>query len=441
MQPTSFSYDVRQLGVSVAALMTTAMIQRRLEQTYDADRIVIPGRCRGDIEALAAHLGTPVERGPEELKDLPSYFGMHTQRISLDRYDVQIFAEIVDAPHMPLEAILTLAKRYRDDGANVIDLVCLPDTPFVRLEETVKMLKDEDFLVSIDSMTTEELLRGARAGADYLLSLKEDTLWVADEVDSKPVLIPTEPADLESLFHAMDSMAKKGKPFIADPILDPVHSGFTNSLSRYHQLRGHYPNAEIMMGVGNLTELTHADTAGMNAMLMGIVSELQINHVLTTEVSQHCRTVVREMDRARRIMCVAHEDGVPPQHIDDGLMALHERKPFPYDLAEIKELARAVKDPNYRIQVTSEGIHIYNRDGLHSAADPFELYGTLSVEGDAGHAFYLGVELARAQIAWQLGKRYNQDEELDWGCAGEQNAEDLSEFKPPGPTFRHKNRK
>jgi hypothetical protein len=29
----------------------------------------------------------------------------------------------------------------------------------------------------------------------------------------------------------------------------------------------------------------------------------------------------------------------------------------------------------------------------------------------------MGVELARAQIAWQLGKRYVQDRELDWGCA------------------------
>jgi hypothetical protein len=27
------------------------------------------------------------------------------------------------------------------------------------------------------------------------------------------------------------------------------------------------------------------------------------------------------------------------------------------------------------------------------------------------------VELARAQIAWQLGKRYIQDEELGWGAA------------------------
>ena len=35
----------------------------------------------------------------------------------------------------------------------------------------------------------------------------------------------------------------------------------------------------------------------------------------------------------------------------------------------------------------------------------------------ASNAFYLGVELARAQIAWKLKKRYVQDQELNWGVA------------------------
>jgi len=66
--------------------------------------------------------------------------------------------------------------------------------------------------------------------------------------------------------------------------------------------------------------------------------------------------------------------------------------------------------------VSGEGISIYNRDGLFREIDPFRLYPHLKVEDDASHAFYLGVELARAQIAWQLKKRYRQDEELKWGC-------------------------
>jgi len=57
---------------------------------------------------------------------------------------------------------------------------------------------------------------------------------------------------------------------------------------------------------------------------------------------------------------------------------------------------------------------------LFIAKNPFEIYSELDlIQEDAPHAFYMGVELARAQIAWQLGKRYMQDEELEWGVATE----------------------
>ena len=52
--------------------------------------------------------------------------------------------------------------------------------------------------------------------------------------------------------------------------------GFTDSIVRYQNLRKNFPSVEVMMGIGNLTELTHADTAGMNALLFGITSELNI---------------------------------------------------------------------------------------------------------------------------------------------------------------------
>jgi len=116
-------------------------------------------------------------------------------------------------------------------------------------------------------------------------------------------------------------------------------------------------------------------------------------------------------------------------------MALHERKPFPYSLEEIKELASKIKDPNFRIQVSEEGIHTYNRDGINSSTDPYEIYPKLNVEEDGGHAFYLGVEHARAQIAWQLGKRYEQDEQLQWGVAVKDKEQDLSSFKNEGSTI------
>jgi hypothetical protein len=56
--------------------------------------------------------------------------------------------------------------------------------------------------------------------------------------------------------------------------------------------------------------------------------------------------------------------------------------------------------------------------------DPFRFYPKLGVEQDASHAFYLGIELGRAQVAWQLKKRYVQDEELSWGIDLLQNKRD-----------------
>ena len=47
------NYTVHQLGLKVAALMTADMIGRRLTDTFGADRILVPGRCRGDLEALS----------------------------------------------------------------------------------------------------------------------------------------------------------------------------------------------------------------------------------------------------------------------------------------------------------------------------------------------------------------------------------------------------
>ena len=414
-----FSYHVHELGLQVAGLMTADMIERRLQPPEDTQRIVVPGLCGGDVEALSERYGIPVERGPKDLKDLPEFFGTAGRRPDLSKHRVTILAEIVDAPNMTVEQIVERAVAYRADGADVIDLGCLPGVAFPHLEESVSALKHEGYAVSVDSLDPPELMRGAAAGADYLLSLKESTLHLADDSPSTPVLIPERPSDLDSLYRAAEKAAARGRRFLLDPILEPIHFGFTESLLRYHTVRRRYPDAEIMMGIGNLTELTDADTTGVTAVLMGVVSELDIGVVLTTEVSPHAATSVREVDIARRIMWAAKCDGNLPRRYHHGLMSLKDRKPFPHTCEEVAEIAAAVRDPSFRIQLTREGIHVYNRDGRQLATDPFDLWPGLAVEEDASHAFYLGVELGRAQIAWQLGKRYLQDNELEWGVSAQ----------------------
>ena len=68
-------WSIVDIGVKVAALMTEAIIKRRLARPVVADRVVVPGRCRADLQRLTAAFGVRFERGPDELKDLPAHFG------------------------------------------------------------------------------------------------------------------------------------------------------------------------------------------------------------------------------------------------------------------------------------------------------------------------------------------------------------------------------
>ena len=430
-----FTWEVRELGLQVAALMTAEMIQRRLELPGQVDRILVPGRCRGDVDALSRHFGVAVQRGPEELKDLPQFFNRAARPITLDEHAVAIFAEIVDAPRLSVDAIVARARSLRAEGADVIDLGGLPETRFDHLADSVAALKSEGFKVSVDSVDPQELLSGARAGADYLLSLTLDTLWLADEVAATPVLIPRTPADEASLFEAVEIMQRQGRAFLADAILDPIPFGLTASIVRYHRLRERFPTAPIMMGIGNLTELTEADTSGINALLLGICAELNVAAVLTTQVSGHARRAVKEADWARRIMHAAQRHRTLPKGLADALMTVHAKQPFPDTPEEIAAIAAQVRDPNFRVQVSARGLHVYNRDGLREGRGAFELWPQLGLEGDAAHAFYMGVELAHAEIAHKLGKRYVQDQPLDWGCAVDAKAADLNAWCAPGTTL------
>jgi hypothetical protein len=133
---------------------------------------------------------------------------------------------------------------------------------------------------------------------------------------------------------------------------------------------------------------------------------------------------IAEADLARRVMHAAKRDSRLPRGYSTALNGLHDRRPFSYNADEIAEIAAQIKDPSFRIMVSETGVHVYNRTGLQVDIDPFAFYPNLGVQDDASHAFYLGVELARAQIAHQLGKRYVQDEELNWGLATNQDKDD-----------------
>ncbi len=430
------SWAIANIGIKVAALMTEAIVKNRLKGPITADRVILPGRCRMDLDTLSAHFGVPFERGPDEVIDLPQYLGHGGRPADLSRHDVRIFAEIVEAPALDADTLVQRALAHTAAGADVIDIGCQPDVGFPHLEQVIAALKSNGLKVSVDSGDVEELRRAARAGADFVLSLDETTLDVVAGTATVPVLVPRPHGDLASLFRAIDKATAMGLAHIADPVLDPIHFGFTASLQRYAELRRQRPGTEILMGTGNLTELTDADSQGVTALLMGICSELHIRNVLVVQVSPHTLRTVHEHDAARRLMFRAREDQSLPKGYGGGLLSLHDLTPHPLTPGEIAAEARGIRDANFRIHVAQDGLHVYNREGHHVATDPFDLFDKLSVESDGSHAFYLGYELAKAEIAQALGKRYSQDNPLDWGVAADRKSEDLIRHAPEGATLK-----
>ncbi|CAN2535362.1 hypothetical+protein [Methylocapsa aurea] len=430
-------WRIHDIGVKVAALMTQEIILRRLPRPLEADRVILPGRCRADLAALAQAFGAPFERGPEEIADLPAFLGKRGAAADLSRHDMRIFAEIVDASIMSVEDVVARATLLKDAGADVIDLGCLPDTPFPHMEETIRALKERGFSVSLDSARREELERGARAGADHLLSLDEHSLSILpDHSPLVPILVPNPHGDLDSLQRAARIAESRGIAYILDPILDPIHFGLAASIERYVETRRREPRAEIMMGTGNLTELTDADSAGVTAILLGLCSELDIRHLLTVQVSPHTRRTVQEHDAARRMLFAARADRALPKGYSDALLQIHDKRPYAATPDEIAELARQLRDENFRIEVAEDGIHIYARDFHRVAQDAMSLFPELGVEKDGAHAFYLGAELMKAEMAFRLGKRYRQDEPLDFGCAMDRSREDETRQREAGHTLR-----
>ena len=414
-------WQIGQVGITVAALMTTSLVKRRVAPQKGVKRVMVPGRAKPDLAELEAHFGKEVVKGPDDLIDLPQFFGDAPKKLPLRRPGTLLFAEIVDAPHLSVAAIVERAKGLKKQGANVIDIGCLPDTKFPHLGKAVKALKQQGFKVSVDSTNLAELQTGDEAGCDYLLSFSEKTLDTALRLKATPVLIPDPPGDMPSLERAIQRFSKAKRAFFADPILDPIHYGFSESVGRYLELRRKFSKVDIFIGIGNVTELVDADSAGTTMASLAIASELGAKAALVVSVSPHCRRAVAEADKAWRILAAAKKAKRLAVGIDQSLISLHDKAPSVQSPEWLKQMAKAVRDPNFRIFVGEDGIYIFNNKGIKKADEPFALFphikNTMRIPDDIGHAFYLGVELARAEIAYKLGKRYVQDEELDWGIA------------------------
>jgi dihydropteroate synthase-like protein len=413
-----FEPSVAVLHITVAALMTAPWVARHLSVPPGTDRVLLPGWCAGDLAAVEAVAGVPVERGPKDLRDLPAFFGQRPgPPPGYGAHDIAILAEINHAPRLPPGELLAQARALRDEGADVIDVGCDPGSTWASAGDAVKALRDAGLRVSIDSFDPAEVEAAVKAGAELVLSVNSGNLAAARSWGCEVVAVPDVPATLEGLDRTVEALAGWSVPFRIDPVIEPIGFGFAASLGRYLDVRRRYPTAEMMMGVGNLTELTDADSAGINVVLLGFCQELGIRSVLTTQVINWCRSCIRELALARRLMHHAVTQRVLPKHLEPDLVMLRDPRLQEHGEATLAELARSITDRNFRLFAERGLIHVINGKMYLQGDDPFALFEQMQAreEIDPSHAFYLGYEMAKAMTALTLGKNYVQDQALRWG--------------------------
>lgn len=412
-----FAYEVAVLGITVAALMTTAWIARVLQVPPGTDLVVIPGLCEGDPAAIAERAGVRVEKGPKDLREIPIHFGQAAAVRRYGAWDVEIVAEINNAPRMAPADVRAAADAFRAAGADLIDIGCTPGVPFRGLADLVRALVDAGMRLSVDTFDQEEIRTAVDAGAELVLSVNGSNIDAAESLagtSARVVVVPDLGGSLDTLDPSVERLDRWGVRYLIDPVLEPIGFGFMASLERYAAVRRRYPEAEMLMGVGNLTEMTSADSTGVNAILMAVCQELGVRTVLTTEVIPWARGAVRELDIARRLMHYAVTGHTVPKGIDDRLVTVKDPAVLTFTEEELRALQAAITDPNYRIFADRETITVLNSERFVRGRDIQEIFSRLDVDEPA-HAFYLGKELANASLAVMLGKTYRQEGSLAWG--------------------------
>jgi dihydropteroate synthase-like protein len=412
-----FAASVAVLPITVIALATTPWIARHVEVAADIDRVLIPGLCQGDLAVVAEKTGKPVERGPNDLRDLPDFFCAEKVASDYGAHDIEILAEINHAPRLALEELLRQARAFADEGADVIDLGCDPGTTWAGIADAVTRFRAEGLRVSVDSFNPDEVEAALAAGAELVLSVNAGNVERACHWNAEVVVIPEPIHDLDSLAPVVERLTRAGVRYRIDPVLEPIGLGFAASLGRYLETRRKFPDAPMMMGVGNLTELTDVDSAGVNVLLLAICQELGIRSVLTTAVINWCRSCVREIALARRLVYHACTRRTLPKHLEPDLVLLRDPRLREHGEQTLRELAEQITDRNFRIFAERGKLHAMNGTLYVEGTDAFELFDAILAqqEIDPAHAFYLGYELAKAVTALTLGKNYVQDQALRWG--------------------------
>jgi len=366
-------------------------------------------------------------------------------RIPIRPPPIRVATEISEAHTLDLEKLVKEAVRYVENGADMIVLGFEALQPHEqRVSEAVKALKREvDVPVAVDTSIPSEIDVAIRAGADMVINVDLTNIGKVTNVD-REVAVVTTPRDpvtgavprdpsarVELLEKAVATIKAKGfEKVFADAILESFGQTFS-SLLAYYMFKQRNPRVPLLAGIGNVTELIDADSIGVNASMVMLAQELGIGLVLVVEKSAKARGSTLEAKVTSQMATLAHYKSSPPKNLGLSLLVVKDKKVHVEELDEgydtvveaVAEDKPYVLDPVgvFKIRVNHElgcieALYIGRKGRVLIRGRSARAVQQKIIENgfvtQLSHAMYLGRELAKAEIALQLGKNYVQEKPL-----------------------------
>jgi len=304
--------------------------------------------------------------------------------------------------------------------------------------ELLETAKKWSVCLGVDSPDDELLVHAARnLLVDVVLSVHPDNAGLLKELPEGTgvVLLPSPPMSplpsvgerikmLERLSN--EALNRKLVP-IVDPVVRPPLMGLVESITAYFEASKKL-KVPLLAGLGNVYELLDADTHGVIALLSAIFVEAGVSVFLASEVSRKASGAVLETLISSLLSSVAKHQGRLPKDVGIDLLVVKEKRARTYKGTVAQRIINAweakrepfVQDPVGYLQIWVEDDLIYVtllRDGkpvltlrAKNAEEAYRVAIAHHMVSRLDHAAYLGYELAKAELALNLGRSYVQDE-------------------------------
>ena len=480
--------EVITQDLNIAAFSTPKSLKKALKtcggiERLHSDLILISGFCKANFSELEKEIATPIRLGPRHAHDIgeallfadkvefspyiPADLFLaekrkETAKKQLDELEsrvkekfalkgvkigggarMKVCTELVDATLMNEAEIRRMTEHYLMSGADILDIGVHIGATTEEVKNAVKTVSSfaPSVPISIDTLDADLIHAGIENGVDMVLSLNHSNIpEVGDalaEHDIAAVVIPDSDGthnSNESVFENIKMAEEYGiTRIIADPILNSIGYGIAESLYNYYQFRIRDKSIPLFFGVGNVTELTDADSIGINATLAGIASELSADILFTPECSDKTHGSVRELRIASEMMILSKVRKSAPKDVGLDLLTLKEKRRKPIMSIRDDELIIATKSETWRLDPKGYfriGIYEREEDNKHvkkicahhfpsgkqiigeSAQAIMDTILRLNLVSLFDHTAYLSRELTKAELALRLERSYEQEEAL-----------------------------